>query len=34
MVHHDYDFQLTRYDEKGWLARFTRPGLTHERNGY
>jgi hypothetical protein len=29
MAHHDYDFQLTRYDEKGWLATFYMTGMEH-----
>jgi hypothetical protein len=29
MVHHDYDFQLTRYDEKGWLATFYTTGMEY-----
>ena len=29
MARQGYDFQLTRYDEKGWRATFYTPGMEH-----
>ena len=29
MAHHGFDLQLTRYDERGWLATFSTSGAEH-----